>query len=52
MLIKITIFKIQKPQNKIKENINLVILPKVKEPFQKQLIDDLYIEGTSIFLFT
>jgi len=41
---KLTIFKSPKPQNIIETRDMMEIQPLEKEPFQKQLVDDLYIE--------
>ena len=42
---KLSIFRTPKPNNVIEAKDYLTILPKEKEPMQKQLVDDLYIES-------
>ena len=44
-LDKLSIFRIPKPDNIIEGGDNLEILPKEKEPLQRQIIDALIIEG-------
>ena len=44
--VTISIFKAPRPDNIIEAKESLEISPKEKEPLQKQLVDDLYIEKT------
>ena len=41
---KLTIFRTQRPKNIVESREYIEILPREREPLQKQLVDDLYIE--------